>query len=299
MTGASEAATGNAAGRMVENWSVPARFQDFGRGVITLSGFFYFLGVAAAMLYLNMVLLGRRHWAGGESSGGRWLHSAVRVASVLLALFSVTVLIDQWGGWVWGGRVNASEAKLSTLSPESLDLIKQIPADRPVMIQAYYSPEVPREFVETKVNLLGLLREYAAKSGGKIQLDLVPTELYSEEARDAEKRFGIEPRKVLSNDQARQMAVDVILGVAFTSGLEEVVIPFFDRGPADRIRGHPLDPRGLAERPQEAGNPHDRRQGDGRVRYAELQPEPRVVDRHRAEEAVRRQLGRARRLDPG
>ncbi len=68
---------------------MPSRFQDFGRGVITLSGFFYFLGVAAAMLYLNMVLLGRRHWAGGEASGGRWLHSAVRFASVLLALFSV------------------------------------------------------------------------------------------------------------------------------------------------------------------------------------------------------------------
>jgi ABC-2 type transport system permease protein len=225
LAGTAETSTGNTVGRLVETWSVPARFQDFGSGVITVSGFFYFLGIAAAMLYLNMVLLGRRHWAGGEASGTRWLHSVVRVAAVLLGLFSLTILIDL-AGW----RVDASGARLSTLSTESLDLIKQIPADRPVMIQAYYSPEVPREFVETKANLLRLLREYAAKSGGRIQLDLVPTELYSEEARDAEKRFGIEPRKVLSNDQARQMAVDVIMGVAFTSGLEEVVIPFFDRG---------------------------------------------------------------------
>ncbi len=62
--------------RQVESWSVPAQFQDFGTGVITLSGLFYFLGLAVAMLYLNMVLLGRRHWAGGEASRGHWLHSA-------------------------------------------------------------------------------------------------------------------------------------------------------------------------------------------------------------------------------
>jgi ABC-2 type transport system permease protein len=225
IAGTSEASTGNAVGRMVENWSVPARFEDFGRGVVPLSGVLYFLGVAGAMLYLNMVMLGRRHWAGGEASGGRWLHSTVRFIAVLVALSSLTVLTD-----IWGKRYDLSEAGLSTLSRESLDLVKQIPADRPVMIQCYYSPDVPREFVETKANLLGLLREYAAGSGGRIQLDLVPTKVYSEEARDAEKRFGIVPRKVFSSDQARQMSVDVILGVAFTSGLEEVVIPFFDRG---------------------------------------------------------------------
>ncbi len=225
LTGTTEVATGGSIGRMVENWSVPARFQDFGSGVVPLSGVFYFLGIAAAMLYLNMALLGRRHWAGGEASSGRWVHSVARFASVLLVVFSVTVLID-----LTGVRADASAERLHTLSAESLELVKQIPADRPVMIQCYYSPDVPREFVETRATLLGLLREYAARSGGRIQLDLVPTELYSEQARDAEKRFGIEPRKVVSNDQARQMAVDVILGVAFTSGLEEVVIPFFERG---------------------------------------------------------------------
>ena len=48
--------------------------------MIPLSGLFYFVSLAAAMLYLNMVLLGRRHWAGGEASKGRWVHSLVRFA---------------------------------------------------------------------------------------------------------------------------------------------------------------------------------------------------------------------------
>ena len=98
------------------------------------------------------------------------------------------------------------------------------------MIQAFYSPEVPREYVETKTDLLGYLREYAARSGGKIQLNLTPTEIYSTAAREAEKRFGIEPKRVITTDAAKQSSAEIFLGVAFTSGLEEVVIPFFDRG---------------------------------------------------------------------
>jgi ABC-2 type transport system permease protein len=211
--------------RLIEGWSVPAQFRDFGSGVIPLSGVFYFVSLAAAMLYLNMMLLGRRHWAGGEESRGRWLHSAVRFAAVLVSLFSLNLMIERSGL-----RADVSAEKMHTLSANSLALVRQIPDDRQVLIQAYYSPEVPREFIQTKSDLLGLLREFEAASRGRIKLNLVPAELYSEAAREAEKRFRIEPKQVLSEDQAKRSVSEVILGVAFTSGVEEVVVPFFDRG---------------------------------------------------------------------
>ncbi len=217
--------TGAGLRRQIENWSVPSQFRDFGTGVISLSGVFYFLSLAVAMLYLNMVLLGRRHWAGGEASKGLWFHSLVRFLAVLVGLFSLSVMIQRLGS-----RADASSEQMHTLSPESLELVKQIPDDQPVLIQAYYSPDVPREYVETKSDLLGLLREFEARSRGKIRLNLVPTELYSEAAREAQKRFAIEPKRVASDDQAKRMLSEIFLGVAFTSGLEEVVIPFFDRG---------------------------------------------------------------------
>jgi len=217
--------TGTAVQRQVEDLSVPSQFQDFGTGVIPLSGVFYFLSAAAGFLYVNMVLLGRRHWAGGEKSRGRWAHSLVRVASVVVALAAANVLVARAGA-----RIDVSEERLHTLSPESLALLKQIPADKPVYIQAYYSPEVPREFVQVKSDLIGLLKEYAARGGDRVRMNLVETELYSEAARDAEKRFGIEPKRVVTTDQGRQAQDEIILGVAFSSGLEEVVIPFFDRG---------------------------------------------------------------------
>ena len=211
--------------RGIEDLSVPEQFRDFGEGVIAWSNVFYFLSLAAAMLYLNMVLLGRRHWAGGERSAGLAGHSLVRVLSLVVALIGLNVLISR-AGW----RTDASVERISTLGPESRQAILDIPADKPVYIQAYYSAEVPREYVAVKSTLLNKLREYAALGGDRIRLNLVETALYSAAARDAQKRFGIEPRRVTSLEEARQSASEIFLGVAFTSGLEEVVVPFFDPG---------------------------------------------------------------------
>ena len=190
---------------------------------------------------------------------------------MVLALFSFTR--DDRAAWACAPT--PAPSKLHTLSRESLELIKQIPADRPVLIQAYYSPEVPREFVEIKSDLLGLLKEYEARSGGKIRLNLVPTELYSTQAREAEKRFGIEPRRVFTDDQGKQMSAEVFLGVAFTSGLEEVVIPFFDRGlPVEYELTRSIRVVSKSGR-KKVGILTHRRQDDGRVRHADASARPR------------------------
>jgi ABC-2 type transport system permease protein len=89
---------------------------------------------------------------------------------------------------------------------------------------------VPREYVQTKANLIGLLKEYAALGGSKIRLNLIETERFSPEAKDAQTRFGIEARKVFSTEQSRQSQLEIYMGVALTSGLEEVIVPFVDRG---------------------------------------------------------------------
>ena len=74
------------------------------------------------MLYLNMVLLGRRHWAGGEASKGRWVHSLVRFLSVILALSSLNVIIERAGlprRRQLGAAAHALAASRSTWSSRS------------------------------------------------------------------------------------------------------------------------------------------------------------------------------------
>lgn len=217
---------GGGAGRLLEGLSVPGQFRDFGAGVVTFSGVFYFVAMAAAMLYLNMVLLGRRHWAGGQASAGRWIHAAVRVVAVVVALVCLDVLIGRW----LDVRVDATEEGLHTLSPVSRQIVQAIPDDRPVYIHAYISPDVPRAYVAVKSDLVNTLKEFAAIGGDEVRLDLNETRRYSPEARKAEKQFGITARRVPASRGGRQTSEEIYLGVAFASGLEQVIIPFFDRG---------------------------------------------------------------------
>ncbi len=211
--------------RAIEELSIPTRLGDFGDGLITLAGVVYFASFAAAMLYVNMSLLARRHWSGGEKSADLATHQWVRIIALGCALGGLNALVGRFGA-----RWDCTQEGLNTLSSESITLLRQIPKDRPVYIQAYYSPEVPSEYVPTKDEFLRLLKEYQAWGGDRVRLNLVETRLYSKEAREASKRFGIEPRKLFTVSDEKQTTNDVFLGVAFSSGLEESVIPFLDRG---------------------------------------------------------------------
>ena len=48
----------------VASFSIAEQFRDFSRGVISLPSLAYFASIVAVMLYLSMVLIGRRHWQG-------------------------------------------------------------------------------------------------------------------------------------------------------------------------------------------------------------------------------------------
>src|SRR5204863_2014384 len=95
---------------------------------------------------------------------------------------------------------------------------------------AYISPEVPESYVEQRQNLLGVLKEFDAIGGDRIHLRIVDTERYSPEARLAEDQFGIRPEGVRQAAEGDEDVESIYMGVAFTCGTEEVVIPFLHRG---------------------------------------------------------------------
>jgi ABC-2 type transport system permease protein len=217
---------GPSAAARVKAWSLAENFVDFGRGVVSLSAVAYFLGIVAVCLYVAMVLIGRRHWTGRRDGSPMGLHYLARAAGLAAAAIGAVLLFR-----AADGRADLSQEQISSLSPDTRRLLRTLETSRPIDIKAYVSPTVPEDYAQTRINLLNALRQFERLGRGKVNVEVIPTEPRTEEAARASQQYGIEPQRVVSrvrgtyrNDQ------EIFLGCAFTSGLEKVVVPFFDRG---------------------------------------------------------------------
>ena len=213
------------AGRAVAPLSVFSPFRDFSRGVLTLSGLVMFASVAGLFLYLNTLIAGRRHWPRDPEGFPMWAHQALRGAAVALALVAVNMLVARAAV-----RLDVTAERLSSVSGETRRLLDALPDDRPVFIQAFLSPVVPEMFVQARSNLIRTLEEIDALAGSRVEVLIEDTEPFTDAAVRAREKFGIGPRQMRDVAGGRAEIVDVFLGVAFTSGAEQQVIPFFDRG---------------------------------------------------------------------
>lgn len=211
--------------RMLAPVSVFSAFGDFSRGVISLSGLFYFISIAGLMIYGTVILLGRRHWPAKKEPITLGTHHWIRAAALIIGIVALNIILSRLGG-----RLDATAEQLHSLSNETVELIQSIPENRPVLIQAYISPEVPRDYVQVRASLIGKLREIASVGGNKLQVAVYETEPYTDAARDAREKFGIVSREVVSVEGGRLSSASLFMGVAFTSGPREEVVSFFDRG---------------------------------------------------------------------
>jgi ABC-2 type transport system permease protein len=207
-----------------KEWSLDGQFRDFARGVVSLSAIIYYVSIAALMLYLSMVLIGRRHWLGGRDGQSMLWHYLVRFGALGGVVIGLNWLIAPVPA-----SVDVTEARLSALHPDTKHMLRELDPKRPVRIDAYVSSAVPDEYVEQRANLLSFLREFDRRGGDTVEVRLHEIEPATDAALDAEKLYDIKPRRVTSRDRGVFRDQEIFLGVAVVSGLEKVVVPFFDR----------------------------------------------------------------------
>ena len=108
----------------VRQWSLGGQCQVFGRGILGLSGIVYYLAIVAIMLYVCMVLIGRRNWARGDDAalqGGHFLVRAMALGVIAVALVYTLQNHDT--------RIDATSEQLSSLSPYTTGLVKGLKTD--------------------------------------------------------------------------------------------------------------------------------------------------------------------------
>src|SRR5579871_5509839 len=211
--------------QLFQSFGLSEQLRDFGLGMIPLSGILYFVSLTVFMLYLNLVMISKRHWSGGPQGVPMGTHFAIRALCLAAILISFNVVFASFGA-----RSDMTSEHIYTVFPTTRETLKQISKERPVFIQAFISPNVPGEYVSTRSNLIGLLRQYDQIGGNLLKVRIVPTEQYTDAADEA-KRFGIQPQQVTSQRGGKAFAESIYMGVIVSSGADdEVVIPFFDVG---------------------------------------------------------------------
>jgi ABC-2 type transport system permease protein len=152
-------------------------------------------------------------------------HRLVRLIALVVIVFGVVYMTKRANI-----RNDATSEGLSQITSGTRKLVDSVTAERPVVVTAYVSKDVPQAYVATQARLLNILREMEASGNEALMVRIFEPERFSDEAQEAVEKYGIAPRAVMSNEGGKVGAVPVFLGVALSSGPREEVIPFFDRG---------------------------------------------------------------------
>jgi len=212
-------------GTILDGFSLDEQFRDLGMGIIPFTSLIYFIGCTLLMLYLNLVMMSRRHWKNGEetSNAGQF---TLRALSIGVIVSCVTA----WAGYT-GTRLDMTSEKLYSLSNSTREILNALDSDRPIEIQAFLTPkdDTPGDYVETRKRLVGLLRQFDKLGGKNLEVRYVDVEQFTPQAEEAE-RFGINAVRVPSDEAGRRTEQEVYLGAVIISSFDKVVVPFFGKG---------------------------------------------------------------------
>ena len=212
-------------------WGISYNFLDFSRGIISISGIAFFVGVAIAMLYLCSILIGRRHWVGSAKGTSKITHFSIRVIAAIIIALGLTQFF-RYNDVI---RIDSTEEQLSSLSSGSISVLKNLNSQ--VEIDAFVSPadSMPEQYVQTRINLLTALKEIDRESKNvmvKIH-EITPEDNASVTAEKygVENQNGINPPLFVQEDgRFMPWQKDLYLGLVFKGNGSQQTIPFLYKG---------------------------------------------------------------------
>lgn len=216
-------------GTMADGMLLENQLRGFSEGLVPLTSILYFVSLGSFMLYLNYVVITKRHWSSGRQAqmGAQY---AVRVVALLAVLISFNSMLQDGNAYVPSG-VDLSAENVHTLSDVTRDVIgKAVEEEEAIIIHAFMSPDLPEEFARTGKDLTNLLRQYDRLGRNTITVRIVEVEHAGASEREARTR-GVTPiNHKLQDREGRVVQQEVYLGVVVEGSKNKVVIPHLEDG---------------------------------------------------------------------
>lgn len=208
--------------QFLQSLSLSWQLREFGEGSVALSNLLYFVFLKNIGLFLNFVVMTKRHWSSTEESKLMGLYLA-QTACILVIAGSLYFMASKAGNY-YDTELDLTSQGVNTLDPTTIEVIRQASGNRLVSIQAFVSEDVPTDYVPVKKRLLRLLRQYAQMGGDRVELRIVTVNPNSKTEREA-RAAGLEGIDHSSEVGGRLIRQNVYMGLVFSSSIGESIIP--------------------------------------------------------------------------
>ncbi|MFC2062131.1 Gldg family protein, partial [Elusimicrobiota bacterium] len=191
---------------------IDAHWESLSRGVIDIRDIVYFFSIGGFFLYCGFIAFTRRVRIGLYS-----LSSVGLLAGILIMLNILTM------GMVL--RLDLTENKIYSLTAPSKRIVKSL--KDPVIIKAYFSRDLPGEYLSNRKYLNDILHEYRAYSGSKVRFKFIDPSDNESFARDAFS-CGIMQLRFTETGKEKLEIKQGYMGIALFHGDKKEVIPVIE-----------------------------------------------------------------------
>jgi ABC-2 type transport system permease protein len=196
-----------------------SRFDSITRGVLDARDLYYYVGLTAAFLALNVYTLERERWARDAATAR---HRHWRVATVLL--LANLVLGAAWLHRLDGLRLDVTQGRLYSLSSTSEELLERL--EEPLLIRGYFSARTHSLLAPLVPQLRDLAREYEVAGRGKVRVEFIDPVGEPELEREANEQYGIQPTPFQVADRYQASLVNSYFNILVRYGSEHETLGF-------------------------------------------------------------------------
>ena len=163
-----------------------SRFESITRGVIDLRDLFYYIGIMAIFISLNVYSLEKLRWAGNTSNTHhrRWQAATLLLIANFLA-FNI------WLAPLGSLRADMTKGNIYSISDATNNYLLGL--QEPLLIRGYFSAQTHPLLSPLVPRLKDLLKEYAIAGGDKVRVEFIDPLENPELEQEAGQKYGIKP----------------------------------------------------------------------------------------------------------